>query len=60
MTSQLLRDHRVAPSILASDFARLGEQVAEVMDAGARVIRRDITSLDQVEDGLENRTENPS
>ena len=25
------------PSILAADFARLGEQVAEVMDAGARV-----------------------
>jgi hypothetical protein len=25
-----------------------------------RVIRREITSLDQVEDGEENRTENPS
>ena len=42
MTSQLLRDRRVAPSILASDFARLGEQVAEVMDAGARVIHVDV------------------
>jgi ribulose-phosphate 3-epimerase len=32
----------VAPSILAADFARLGEQVAEVVDAGARVIHVDI------------------
>jgi ribulose-phosphate 3-epimerase len=40
--SQLLRDRRVAPSILASDFARLGDQVSEVMDAGARVIHVDV------------------
>jgi ribulose-phosphate 3-epimerase len=33
---------RVAPSILAADFARLGEQVQEVMDAGARVIHVDV------------------
>jgi ribulose-phosphate 3-epimerase len=39
---QLLRDRRVAPSILAADFARLGEQVAAVMDAGARVIHVDV------------------
>jgi len=32
----------VAPSILAADFARLGEQVAQVMDAGARVIHVDV------------------
>jgi ribulose-phosphate 3-epimerase len=32
----------VAPSILAADFARLGEQVAQVMDAGARAIHVDI------------------
>jgi ribulose-phosphate 3-epimerase len=32
----------VAPSILASDFARLGEQVEAVMDAGARVIHVDV------------------
>jgi ribulose-phosphate 3-epimerase len=32
----------VAPSILASDFARLGEQVGELMDAGARVIHVDV------------------
>lgn len=33
---------RIAPSILSADFARLGEQVAEVMDAGARVIHVDV------------------
>jgi ribulose-phosphate 3-epimerase len=33
---------RVAPSILSADFARLGEQVADVMDAGARVIHVDV------------------
>ncbi|HEX2161362.1 MAG TPA: ribulose-phosphate 3-epimerase [Thermoleophilaceae bacterium] len=42
MNEQLLRDRRVAPSILASDFARLGDQVAAVMDAGARVIHVDV------------------
>jgi ribulose-phosphate 3-epimerase len=35
-------DVRVAPSILASDFAHLGEQVDSVMDAGARVIHVDV------------------
>ena len=35
-------ERRVAPSILASDFARLGEQVDEVMEAGARVIHVDV------------------
>ncbi|MEO8092575.1 MAG: ribulose-phosphate 3-epimerase [bacterium] len=33
---------RVAPSILSADFSRLGTQVAEVMDAGARVIHVDV------------------
>ena len=32
----------VAPSILAADFSRLGDQVAEVMAAGARVIHVDV------------------
>ena len=32
----------MAPSILSSDFSELGSQVAEVMDAGARVIHVDI------------------
>src|SRR2546430_5296481 len=42
MQTQLLREPRVAPSILSSDFAQLGAQVAEVMDAGARVIHCDV------------------
>lgn len=33
---------RVAPSILSADFSRLGAQVAEVIDAGARVIHVDV------------------
>ena len=32
----------IAPSILAADFARLGERVGEVLDAGARVIHVDV------------------
>src|ERR1022692_2892993 len=38
----LLREVRVAPSILSADFARLGEQVGEVLAAGARVIHVDV------------------
>jgi ribulose-phosphate 3-epimerase len=38
----LLREVRVAPSILSADFARLGVQVGEVLDAGARVIHVDV------------------
>jgi ribulose-phosphate 3-epimerase len=40
--TDLLKDRRVAPSILSADFARLGDQVAEVMAAGARVIHVDV------------------
>ena len=32
----------VAPSILAADFSRLGDQVRDVLDAGARVIHVDV------------------
>lgn len=39
---ELLKERRVAPSILSADFSRLGSQVAEVMDAGARVIHVDV------------------
>ena len=42
MNAELLQSSRIAPSILASDFARLGEQVEELMDAGARVIHVDV------------------
>jgi ribulose-phosphate 3-epimerase len=38
----LYGSRRVAPSILSADFARLGSQVAEVMEAGARVIHVDV------------------
>ena len=37
-----LRELRVAPSILSADFARLGAQVKDVLDAGARVIHVDV------------------
>ncbi|HEX4670370.1 MAG TPA: ribulose-phosphate 3-epimerase [Solirubrobacterales bacterium] len=39
---ELIESPRVAPSILSADFAKLGSQVAEVMDAGARVIHVDV------------------
>jgi ribulose-phosphate 3-epimerase len=39
---ELIEAPRVAPSILSADFSRLGSQVAEVMDAGARVIHFDV------------------
>jgi ribulose-phosphate 3-epimerase len=38
----LIESPRVAPSILSADFGRLGAQIAEVMDAGARVIHFDV------------------
>lgn len=40
--ASLLRHRQVVPSILAADFARLGEQVAAVMDAGARIFQVDV------------------
>jgi ribulose-phosphate 3-epimerase len=39
---------RVAPSILSADFARLGEQVGEVLEAGAAVIHVDVMDGDFV------------
>jgi ribulose-phosphate 3-epimerase len=41
-SGEILGGVRVAPSILSSDFARLREQVAEVLGAGARVIHVDV------------------
>jgi len=38
----LFGERHIAPSILSADFSRLGAQVAEVMDAGARVIHVDV------------------
>ena len=40
--SELLKGERVAPSILSANFARLREQVGEVLDAGARIIHVDV------------------
>jgi ribulose-phosphate 3-epimerase len=40
--ASILRELRVAPSILSADFARLGSQVEEVLAAGARVIHVDV------------------
>ena len=37
-----LRELRVAPSILSADFAQLGSEVKEVLEAGARVIHVDV------------------
>jgi ribulose-phosphate 3-epimerase len=42
MTEALPDGRRVAPSILAADWSRMGEQVQTVMDAGARVIHVDV------------------
>jgi ribulose-phosphate 3-epimerase len=39
---ELYSSRRVAPSILSADFSRLGAQVKEVMDAGARLIHVDV------------------
>jgi ribulose-phosphate 3-epimerase len=39
---ELFAGKRVAPSILSADFSRLGAQVEEVMDAGARIIHVDV------------------
>jgi ribulose-phosphate 3-epimerase len=39
---QLPPDRRIAPSILSADFARLGDLVGEIMEAGARVIHVDV------------------
>ena len=42
MSAEYPSGNRIAPSILSADFARLGDQIATVMDAGARVIHVDV------------------
>jgi len=37
-----MKDFLIAPSILSADFARLGEEVSAVLDAGADVIHFDV------------------
>jgi ribulose-phosphate 3-epimerase len=42
VTSSPLDERRIAPSILAADYSRLGAQLDEVLAAGARVIHVDV------------------
>ena len=37
-----MNDPWIAPSILAADFARLGDEVASVLEAGADIIHFDV------------------
>jgi ribulose-phosphate 3-epimerase len=37
-----MKDFLIAPSILSADFARLGEEVSNVLDAGADVVHFDV------------------
>ena len=37
-----MHTHRIAPSLLSADFARLGEEVRAVVDAGADMIHLDV------------------
>jgi ribulose-phosphate 3-epimerase len=39
---EIIASPRVAPSILSADFSKLGSQLQEVMDVGARVIHFDV------------------
>jgi ribulose-phosphate 3-epimerase len=41
-TEEIFLGRHIAPSILSADFARLGAQVDEVLQAGARVIHVDV------------------
>jgi len=33
-----MADYKIAPSILSADFARLGEEVTNVLNAGADIV----------------------
>jgi ribulose-phosphate 3-epimerase len=37
-----MRDYRIAPSILSADFARLGDEVTNVLAAGANMVHVDV------------------
>ena len=37
-----MKDYLIAPSILSADFARLGDEASDVLDAGADVIHFDV------------------
>ena len=36
------RTHRIAPSLLSADFARLGDEVRAVVAAGADMVHLDV------------------
>src|SRR5574338_729780 len=38
----MTRQHRIAPSLLSADFARLGEEVRAVIEAGADLVHFDV------------------
>ena len=40
--STMTKGYWIAPSILAADFARLGEEVTDVLDAGADTVHFDV------------------
>merc|ERR1719353_2594833 len=42
MDATMPTEYRIAPSILSADFARLGEEVQNVLDAGADVVHFDV------------------
>ncbi len=42
MSTDLLRSRGIVPSILSADFAELGSQLREVLDAGAKLIHVDV------------------
>ena len=37
-----MADYKIAPSILSADFARLGEEVTDVLNAGADIVHFDV------------------
>merc|ERR1712078_549009 len=41
-TQPQMREFRIAPSILSADFARLGEEVENVLNAGADTVHFDV------------------
>ena len=42
MQVQMMADYRIAPSILSANFAKLGEEVENVLAAGADVVHFDV------------------
>jgi ribulose-phosphate 3-epimerase len=41
-TTARMREYKIAPSILSADFARLGEEITQVLAAGADIIHFDV------------------